>query len=187
MEIGLKINVPFESVVPINVNYTYELMLNNINSLKKIFPFLSIGNIGRSVLGKDIPFIKLGTGSKEVMYSGSIHANEWITAVLLMKFIENFSISFVQNSNICGYSARKIFNQVSLYIIPMANPDGVNLVTGAIKPNTTEYISFKKIANNFPQVPFPSGWKANSNGVDFKDYQPIYFYPLYSPPFMCIT
>lgn len=154
------------NIVPTNVSYTSSMLRSNIEQLKNRYNFLKIGNIGYSVLGRTIPYIQIGNGTKEVMYSGAIHANEWITAVLLMKFVEDFSKAYSENGFIYGYSAREIFNNVTIYIVPMVNPDGVDLVTGAIRQNTGIYNNFRDIALRFPTIPFPSGWKANFNGVD---------------------
>lgn len=153
-------------IVPANRNYYYELMMQNISELKAKYSFLKMGNIGYSVLDKQIPYIKIGNGLAEVLYHASIHANEWITSVLLMKFIENFCRAYTLNQNINGYSAKKLYEEVSLYIVPMVNPDGVNLVTGNIDKDSSVYKNYKNIAQNFPQIPFPDGWKANFNGVD---------------------
>lgn len=153
-------------IVPTTIAYTSCLLQSNIEQLKKRYRFLKTGNIGYSVLGKPIPYIQIGNGTKEVMYSASIHANEWITSVVFMKFVEDFSKAYENNDFIYGYSAREIFNNTKIYIVPMVNPDGVDLVTGVVKENTGVYNQFRDISLNFPNIPFPSGWKANFNGVD---------------------
>ena len=113
------------SIVPTNVNYNYSLMSQNLATLNRTYPFLNVQTVGNSVLGKNIYVVKLGKGTKKVFYSASIHANEWITSVLLMKFIEDYCITYNNNSRLYGYSVRRLFNSVSIYIMPMVNPDGV--------------------------------------------------------------
>ena len=162
------------SIVSTNVPYNSTLLSIEIYELLKTYPFLNLQVVGTSVLGKPIYVIRLGKGKKHVFYSASIHANEWITTPVLMKFIEDFCISYTSNQNIYGYSARNIFNNTSIYIMPMCNPDGVDLVTGNLSSISLGYRKAREISNNFPSIPFPNGWKANINGVDFKNYQPIY-------------
>ena len=39
---------------------------------------------------KILVLLNFGNGPIEIFYSASIHANEWITSVLLIKFIEEY-------------------------------------------------------------------------------------------------
>ena len=159
------------NIVPTNVLYNSYLLRQNLILLNHIYPFLNIQVVGNSVLGKPIYVVKLGKGPNKVFYSGSIHANESITSVLLMKFIENYCDAYVTDSSLYGYPIRQLFNSTSIYIMPMVNPDSVDLVNGNINQISTAYRNVVSISNRFPDIPFPSGWKANINGVDFSNFQ----------------
>jgi g-D-glutamyl-meso-diaminopimelate peptidase len=163
--IGQKIVVPYGiDVVDTNVNYTYEIMQRDIEGLVKRYPFIQTGIAGKSVLGKNLYYIKLGTGPNQVFYNGAHHALEWITSPLLTKFIENFSRAYADNSSIKGYNIRDIFSRSSIYIIPMVNPDGVDLVIDGLKPDNPYYdrlIAWNKGSTDFSKV-----WEANIRGVD---------------------
>ena len=166
MRPGVEVIVPVGNVVNTQVSYSSEILEKDIRNLKLIYPFLEVGEIGKSVLNKSLPYIKIGNGNKKVFYSAAFHANEWITSPVLMKFLEEYAKAFVENKNIFGYNAQALYYTTSLYIVPMVNPDGVDLVTGSIKNVENSYKNAMQIANNFPEIPFPDGWKANINGVD---------------------
>lgn len=166
LQVGQKINIPFGSVVPTDISYSYDILDMNLSAFKTLFPFLEIGYIGNSELCKRIPYVKIGIGAKKVFYNASFHANEWITTPVLMKFIENFANAYVTGGNIYSYNAASVYNTASIYIVPMVNPDGVDLVTGAVRPGTEIYTRAETIAREFPAIPFPQGWKANIYGID---------------------
>jgi len=47
----------------------------------------------------------------------------------------------------------------------MVNPDGVDIATGA-RNSGPDFTYATYLAQNYPHIPFPSGWKANARGVD---------------------
>ncbi len=150
------INGALGFIIPTNISYSYSILEINLNSLKTLYPFLEIFSVGKSVLGNNIFVIKIGNGPKEVFYSAGIHANEWITSPLLMKFLADYSYTYKNNLPIFGVSSRDLYNSTTIYIMPMINPDGINLVTGEISPNSSLYLNTSLIANNFPYIPYPS-------------------------------
>ena len=166
LKIGETIIIPFGSIVPTNISYTSDFLDMNILSMQVIYPFLEIGTIGQSVLGKPLRYIRFGNGPKEIFYNASIHANEWINSPLLMKFLEILSKAYVNNLNVFGYPAKYLYENTSLYIVPMVNPDSVDLVTGNYPEDSEIIKNTKLISQNYPDIPYPSGWKANIVGTD---------------------
>lgn len=154
-----------DTVVPTSVNYSARLNVEVINELARKYPFLQRGTIGRSVMGKEIPYLRLGNGTKEVFYNASFHANEWITTPVLLKFAEDYAKAYAAGETLFGVRADWLFQNFSLYLVPMVNPDGVDLVNGILRDGEY-YDKAKEIALNYPDIPFPEGWKANMDGVD---------------------
>lgn len=152
-------------IVPTNIRYVWELISYIIDGMKVRYPFIETGNIGKSIMVKDLFYIKIGTGPVEVMYNATHHGNEWITTPLLLKFAEEYAKAYEDDGEISGKSAKELFETKTLYIIPCVNPDGMDVVNGGL-PVGEFYNNVLAISKNYPQIPFPDGWKANVAGVD---------------------
>ena len=103
-------------------------MMNDIRRLQAVYPFLQTSSIGNSVLGREIPEILIGNGTKRVHYNGSFHANEWITTPIILTFLNDYLFSLTNQTTIRGLLTFPFYQQTTLSIVPMVNPDGVNLV-----------------------------------------------------------
>lgn len=166
LRVGSNIVVPLGfSVVATNVPYTYQLITFILEGLEVRYPFLSGGTIGKSVMGKNIPFVKIGNGQTKLFYNASHHANEWLTTPVLLKFLEEYSENYSTGGEIFNTIARELYNKASLYIVPVVNPDGIDLVNGVV-PSGKFLTQAQTLAGNYPNIPYPNGWKANINGVD---------------------
>lgn len=171
LKVGQQIVVPYGiDVVLTDIYYTYDIMEREISGLKARYPFLEVGIAGKSVLGRNLYYIRLGYGPTEVFYNGAHHGIEWITAPLLMKFIENFARAYAEGSSIGGYNIRDIFRSSSIYIIPMVNPDGVDIAINGPQPSNPYYQSLFRWNNT--GLPFSQVWKANTRGVDLNRNYP---------------
>ncbi len=164
--IGQILVIPFAfKIVPEGVSYIYELSELVIDGIKARYPFVRGGNIGQSVMGKRLSYLRIGKGPAEVFYNGAHHANEWITAPLLARYAEDYAEAIMTHTDICGQSAVALSSRTTLFLCPMVNPDGVDLVTGALNSGAN-YDRAVEISSTYETIPFPEGWKANIEGTD---------------------
>ena len=147
------------------VEYSSILTEAVVEGLSVRYPFVQTGSIGKSVMGKPIPYLRIGEGEKQVFYNASFHANESITTPVLLKFAEEYAYAYAAGTDLYGISAAELFRDYQLYLVPLVNPDGVDLVNG-IPTGGMYYRRARQIGAAYPAIPFPSGWKANIEGVD---------------------
>ena len=102
-------------------------------------------------------FNSVETLLKEVLASETEAMNEG--SKLIAEAIQN-------GTDIFGIDAKTLSDAVTINMVPMVDPDGVDLVTGAIKPGEGQYEIARRMAATYPSIPFPDGWKANLLGVD---------------------
>lgn len=164
---GSTLVVPFGfEFVPTNVDYSSFLVSLLIDGLAARYPFVQTGSAGKSIMERELYYIAIGNGSTEVFANASHHANEWITTPVLLKYAEEYCSSIAFGSPLENTDVDMIFNSKTFYIMPLVNPDGVDLVTGAIDADNDFYLSARSIAAEYPFIPFPNGWKANIDGTD---------------------
>jgi g-D-glutamyl-meso-diaminopimelate peptidase len=99
-----------------------------------------------------------------VFISGAWHANEYITAEFLMRFLEEAC----RNSNNPEWKA--LLSKVTLYISPMINPDGCEIVA--------HYNDLSPVLTTAVKAISPPGydinqWRANIQGVDLNSQFPV--------------
>ncbi|BAC13687.1 M14 family zinc carboxypeptidase [Oceanobacillus iheyensis] len=149
--------------------YTYEKFIQDLILLQQVYPFIQQRYIGNSVLGKDIIELQIGAGSKQVHMNGSFHANEWITTPVLMKFINEYVLALTNGTAIRGLPMLPFYQQTQLSIVPMVNPDGVDLVVLGADAAGEFRESVLEINNQNTDF---SDWKANIRGVDLNNQYP---------------
>ncbi len=166
LSIGERLTVPYGfPLVPTDIRYSYYLTSLITDGLRARYPFIEVNDIAESVMGKGLSVIKAGNGKKHLFVNAGFHANEYLNIPLVLKFLEEYLCKVSRAALFDGADAKALYENTVLHILPLVNPDGLDLVTGALKEG--EYFAkAEKIAASYPSVPFPEGWKANINGID---------------------
>lgn len=153
-------------VVPDNVRYTHLLTGIVLDGLASRYPFLRRETIGKSVMGKSLYAVSMGVGEKSVFYNAAHHANEWITTPVLLRYLETYAKAYATGGSVYDAPAKTLYEKTALFLAPLVNPDGVDLVTGMIPADDSYYLQAQALSTFYPTIPFPSGWKANIAGID---------------------
>ena len=128
---GQTVAIPLDfPVVPTGIAFTSQVLELVLTGLLLRYPYLGSGAIGSSARGLPIWSVSIGEGETQVFYNAAHHANEWITTPVLLAFLEEYCLALLDGDTLYGYDAAELFRRTTLSIVPMVDPDGVDLVTG---------------------------------------------------------
>lgn len=140
---------------------TYKTVKKMLSELCEKYPFLKLSSIGKSVLGKDIFTVEIGKSHDKILYVGGVHGTEWLTSLLLLKFIEELSEGYEHALKIADIDVRAALYGRGIIILPMLNPDGIDIsICGSSAAGANLKLTHEITHGDY------SGWNANANGID---------------------
>lgn len=133
-----------------------------IDKLTNKYPFLNKLCFGGSISGRSLTALTIGNTKDLTLFVAAVHGNEYITATLLLSFVEDLCNAVSKNLLFCGIDFCRAFKENGVAFVPMLNPDGCDIVLNNVsKFCKTQINKVRKISGgDF------SKWKSNLNGVD---------------------
>lgn len=154
------------SIVNTTRAVTSRSVSDTIRRLLEEFPSFRSEALSTTAFQRPIQTLVLGSGPKKLLYTAAHHANEWITTLILLKFAEDYGNALKNRTSLGGTDIEALDRAVTFYMVPLVNPDGVDLVNGAVQVGDIQFELAKRISQDYPDIPFPDGWKANLLGTD---------------------
>lgn len=144
-----------------NFSFTYDVFKKYIRNLSVEYPKLQVASCGKSLLDRDITALVAGSGERNVLYVGGTHGMEWLTSLLLLKFLKNLMEAQKNNGELYGYNVRELLENCRLIVIPELNPDGIEIAQkGSSACGKYKGANYSLCNGDF------SKWSANARGVD---------------------
>ncbi len=179
------INETLPPIVDTSYAESFDGIIDTISLLRHRYPTLiKLRTAGYSENGREIFGVELGRGSQKALVTGAIHAREHLTTKYLLKVIEDYCLAYEsENPYYGGYNIKELLDKYTLYIIPCANPDGLEIIRGrqAVKEGVrlSGLSEYKANATGTDlNRNFPLAWEYIDNGVTspadyyFKGYKP---------------
>ncbi len=141
--------------------FDYEKSKSMTEKLSREYPFLCTQVVGRTCLGRGIIAFSLGSNKNRVLLAGGFHGSEWLTSLVLFRFIERLCKSIEEKEPLCSVDISRAFGELGVMIIPCVNPDGAEIaIHGAQGAKSARRFVESIKCENY------SKWNANAMGVD---------------------
>lgn len=138
---------------------TAENQRNLIFSLKKAYPFLNVGIIGKSLCSREIYSLSIGKSANPFLIAAGFHGQEWLTSLLALRWAEILLRSKATRTPIWGVDTFNLLREI--VIIPCVNPDGVQIAIEGPSAACRYSQMVADLSSASSEL-----WNANARGVD---------------------
>ena len=122
---------------------------------------------GRSLLGRPLHVYVVGSGRPRILICGAHHALEYVTAMLCVQFAQELCEHLHTGEPLGGQNVASLLDGASVCILPMLNPDGVELhLRGLATAGPLREQLRRMGGGGGGRAADFSHWQANAHGVD---------------------
>ena len=93
-------------IVKTDVPMTYSLCRDTIEQLTQTYPVCTSQTLATTAFGREIEALRIGSGSRTVLFAAAFHANEWITATVLLQFAQELARAIMEQEELYGIPGR---------------------------------------------------------------------------------
>ena len=140
---------------------TYENVRAMIYRLTRKYPFVNCRVCGRSLAGRAIFVLSVGSPCEPVLVVGGVHGSEWLTTLAALTFFENVCESVCTRTELHGICFYNTLKYRGLVVVPCLNPDGMQIALTGEQAAGPYSELVREVSGGAT-----SEWKANARGVD---------------------
>ncbi len=149
--------------IPLPALPDHAAVISNVEALCQRYPFIGYNYLGNSILGRGIPLLSIGTGQRSFLYVASHHGMEWITSLILLRFVWELCDAYTNDRSPHGVNVGLLLDQSTLHVVPMLNPDGVEYQLHGVTEENPLYERVLRMNGGSHDF---ARWQSNARGVD---------------------
>ena len=123
--------------------------------------FIRAVSIGRSVCGRSITALELGSMIHPTVIVGGTHGMEWATVLAALRLAQKTAQSIKDNTPMHGISLREALAERGAVILPLLNPDGYEIR----REGRSAAPRRARLLSRFIDA-LLAHWQSNANGID---------------------
>lgn len=145
------------------MGYDYKCLREDADRLLQDYSFVTSRIIGYSVMKNPILELAIGEGEKKLFVNCAHHGLEYLTSAFIMRFLAEYARKITLDEDFFGYDVGELRKGVTLSVVPMVNPDGVDIAVNGIDITNPYH---QKLISCVGLHSFGRVWQANARGVD---------------------
>jgi len=168
-------------------DYLAEDIFERIHELEETYPdIIRVVEYGRSIDDRPLYAIQMTTNVNEYMrdpnhninrthyyIDGGNHSRETVNPPLVLRMVEEYAMAYYGDGIVKGFNLKKILDESVLHFLPLAFPDGYNLVKIGLDGVQTD--EGMKAILSVPDTNY-TNYKANLRGVDLNRNYPAWVF-----------
>lgn len=139
----------------------YQYMQAVVAALRGKYPVAHATVCGRSLCGRSIYAFTIGEGDGPAVYTAGYHGQEWLTTLVLLRFLEELCYALTNGKELAGVPVAPALEGHSAVFLPCVNPDGVEIALhGPRAAGKYQQLVERAMRGSVEK------WNANARGVD---------------------